>query len=48
MLESKRNAIAKERDALREVQSDIEALCDSCDQGIEALDQAIAHFSELA
>ena len=41
-----RNAIAKERDALRELQSEIEDLREVTTRGVEALDDAIQAISE--
>ena len=47
-LEKHRNAIAKERDALRELQSEIADLLEPVECGVEALDDAISSFSEQA
>ena len=47
-LEKHRDKIGAERDRLREMQSEIEELLEPCQEGIEALDAAISHFSEVA
>ena len=47
-LEKHRNNIAKERDALRELYDEIEALLDPTNRGVEALDDAIESISEQA
>ena len=43
-----RDNIGKERDALREMQEEINTLFESCEEGIDALDSAIQTFSEYA
>ena len=43
-----RDAIAKERDSLRELQSEIEDLLEPTNRGVEALDDAIHAISEQA
>jgi len=45
-LQKHRDKIGKERDALRAMQDEINTLFESCEQGIEALDNAIQTFSE--
>ena len=47
-LEKHRNKMGAERDRLRELQSEIEELLEPCESGLEALDSAIIHFSEVA
>ena len=39
-------ALAKERDALREIQDEIEGILEPTDRGVEALEEAIASISE--
>ena len=46
-IEKHKNEIAKQRDALLGILSDLEAVIDSSNRGIEALDEAIAAISEL-
>jgi exonuclease VII small subunit len=45
-MERHKNEISKRRDALRDVMDDLEAIIGSADRGVEALDEAIAAFSE--
>lgn len=47
-IEKHRDAIAKERDALRELISDALALGDSSEEAVAALDTAIDSLSEYA
>lgn len=47
-IEKHRDAIAKERDALRELQGEIQDLLEPTNRGVESLDDAIQAFSEQA
>jgi hypothetical protein len=47
-LEAHRDAIAKRRDALRDLQGDVEALAESAGNGVDHLVEAIDALSELA
>ncbi len=47
-LQKHAQAIGKERDALRNMQDELNALFESCEQGLEALDSAIETFSQYA
>lgn len=46
-LETRKEAIAAERDKLREAQSEFEQLLEVCDRACEDLDSAIGSLSEL-
>ena len=45
-IELHKNAIAKERDALRDILEDLEAVVESADAGLAELDSAIMSLSE--
>lgn len=47
-LKKHRDRIAKERDALREIESDISSLADTADEAIENLESAIIVLSQYA
>lgn len=47
-LEKERNKIALSRDALRDLQYEVNALFESCEEGLQNLDEAIDKLSELA
>jgi hypothetical protein len=47
-IEKHRATIAKERDALYEILSEVESLFEPVNRGVEALDDAIQAFSEQA
>ena len=47
-LKKHRDKIAAERDKLIEIKAEIEATLEPLEEGIEALDVAISHFSEVA
>lgn len=47
-LEKIRDRIGRERDALREMQAEIESLFDACEQGGQLLDDCIETFSQSA
>jgi hypothetical protein len=45
-LEKHKTVIAKERDALRDLQDEIESILEPTDRGVEALQEAIDSISE--
>lgn len=45
-IEKHKTAIAKHRDALRDVYDDLECVLESADRGVEGLESAIATLSE--
>ncbi len=45
-LEKAREAIGRERDKLRDMQDDVNTLFKSCEEGYQALDDAISKLSE--
>ena len=47
MLEKRKKALAKERDALNDLLDELEELRGSCDAALEALQNAVEHLSEL-
>lgn len=45
-IETHKRRIAKERDALRELIGDVEAICETCDRAHDGLGDAVAALSE--